>query len=756
MGDTRSATLREPGPPRARWRGGLGLPRPQATRAPRRGGRPTVPLDPPTAYTLGALFVLLGTGLVRAGRGKTAFYAGALFTCFFALSVQPFLYRWTAWMYAYLVSEERFRPGVVAVPFFVAVAGAGIAGAYVSLHLVRGRRMALAVVNVLLGAGIWACIQAATFQEYMTLAPTLEAYRFGAGVPLASVPAFQRDFNLAGAAQGLVGVSLAIWLVVAGRRAVRAAAVQPDAAPEAWRHVAEGPKLPVEAVPPPIEDGKIVGTRPGDGAPLPPVDVTPLAEVPALLARAREAQGAWARLPLAERVKRVEAAGKALLAAGKEAVRLLEDENGRPQAESWFFEVLPTADLFAYWCKRAPVELQPDPVELDPIAFPGKRGAIEKLPRGVVLVISPWNMPLNLPLRPAIPALLAGNAVVLKPSEHTARCGALLGKIFGEALPPGVFQVAQGGGDLGAALVEGGVDLVSFTGSPRTGRAVAEAAARQLTPALLELGGKDAAIVLADADLARAARGLAWGAVATAGQNCAGIERCYVMKQVAPALVEKLKAHVSKLRTSGPELDVGPLTTEAQAKLVAAQLAEAKARGVPFALGGEASGRRIAPTILVDPPEDLALCREETFGPVLPIFTVADEEEAVRRANASPYGLTASVWSKDTYRAETLGRRLQAGVVTVNNHGFTGGVAGSPWGGVRGSGYGVTNAARTLDEVTRPRFVLVDESRGKAEPWWYPYDRSALDVGEGMAALRAGDLGALGRVVRGFLGRGKS
>jgi acyl-CoA reductase-like NAD-dependent aldehyde dehydrogenase len=197
------------------------------------------------------------------------------------------------------------------------------------------------------------------------------------------------------------------------------------------------------------------------------------------------------------------------------------------------------------------------------------------------------------------------------------------------------------------------------------------------------------------------------------------------------------------------------MTTIGQRDLVRAQLAEAKARGVEFRTGRvEPVGNHFAPVLLVDPPEDLALCREESFGPILPVFTVDSEDEAVKRANDTPYGLTASVWSRDLARAEGVGRRLVAGVVTVNNHAFTGGVAAAPWGGTRGSGYGVTNSPRVLDEVTRPRFVLVDASRGKREPWWQPYDASALQLGRGMARLRSGRLSALPDVVKGFLKRG--
>lgn len=685
--------------------------------------------------------------------------AAAAFAVVFALSVQPFLFRWPEWMVAYAAPAERFRPGAVAVPFFVAVAGAGIAGAYVSLRLLEGGRTVLALVNAAVGLFLWAAIWALTWNEYFHIGSWAQ-YHAGRAVPLALAPDFRGAMNLAGLVQGAVGLGLTAFVVVAGRRARAAAAIQPDPAAEDWRELVDGPGGTGPRAPPVVEGGRIGGTRPGDGLPLAPIVATPLPEVPRAIARAREAQAAWARLPVKERCRLVAAAGERLLAGSEEAARLLEAENGRPVAESYYFEILPNQDLFRFWLRHAPALLRGERVPIDPLVFPGKRGVVERLPRGVVLVIAPWNLPLSLPLRTAIPALLAGNAVVLKPSEYAARTGALLGRIFHEALPPGVFQVLQGAGEVAAAAVEAGVDFVSFTGSPRTGRAVAEAAARRLTPVALELGGKDAALVLADADLERAANGIVWGAFANAGQNCAAVERCYVVREVAGRFVALLRERIGSLRI-GPggegEVDVGPLTTGAQEALVLEQLREARERGAEVEGGGRAgAGRFVAPALVIDPPGELALSREETFGPVLPVYRVADVEEAVRRANASPYGLTASVWTRDVRAGERIARRLQAGVVTVNNHAFTGGLPGAPWSGVRGSGSGITNGPEALRELTRPRFVLADRSRRPRELWWHPYDATALALGRGLVRLRSrggGKLAALRQVIGAALRR---
>lgn len=386
---------------------------------------------------------------------------------------------------------------------------------------------------------------------------------------------------------------------------------------------------------------------------------------------------------------------------------------------------------------------------------------IEREPYGVVGVIAPWNGALVVAGSCVAPALAAGNAVVFKPSEHAPRTAAFVGSLFAAHLPPDVLQVVQGGPAEGEALIRAGVDFLVFTGSRAGGEAVSRLCAEALTPAALELGAKDAAIVLADADIPRAAAGILWGAFGNSGQNCAAVERCYVLSSVAGAFVEALEQELVKLRvgTDGEgEFDVGPLATEAQKSIVDAHLKEAEKRSIRTLQGRRVEGKLgVTPTILVDPPPDLTAMREETFGPVLPVMTVPSEEEAVAAANESPFGLTVSVWSKDLARAERLGRQIDAGVVTINNHAFTGGLADAPWGGVRGSGFGTTNGPETLEQLTRPRLVLVDKGTSRRELWWYPYDRGLLRLSRGMTRFRAGGggFGAVRDIVGGWLERRK-
>jgi len=259
-------------------------------------------------------------------------------------------------------------------------------------------------------------------------------------------------------------------------------------------------------------------------------------------------------------------------------------------------------------------------------------------------------------------------------------------------------------------------------------------------PCALELGGKDAAIVLADANLERAANGVVWGALTNAGQNCASIERVYVERSIEAAFTEKLLAVVRSLKSRD---DVGPLATVRQCAIVREHVEDARAKGAKILAGGEAPEGSLAypPTVLAVTGDDLAIMQDETFGPVIPIAVVENEDEAIARANASRFGLTASVWTGDIKRGARIARKLRAGVVTVNNHAFTGALPSAPWSGYGESGYGITNSPLALDALTRPRFTLLDRNGAARELWWYPYTATLLTVLSSMAVLRSGTSG---------------
>jgi len=472
------------------------------------------------------------------------------------------------------------------------------------------------------------------------------------------------------------------------------------------------------------------------------------------VAKARQAQPAWAALPVAERSKALGRIHKRFLQNAEKFVELLTAENGKTAGEAWTSEVIANSDLFLYWMGNAAQFLKRERVPLNPINYPGKTAFIEYLPRGVVGIIAPWNLPVAIPLRGIIPALLAGNAVVFKPSSRCPQIGELIRDTFAPELPDGLLQVVIGRGDTGTAIIEAGIDFLAFTGSVPVGKQLGALCAERLIPCALELGGKDAAIVLADCDLERTAQGITWGAYFNAGQNCAGIERVYVEKSIADAFIARATSITKELRAG---IDYGPMTTPQQRELVESQVATALEGGAVCEAGGERGkeeGFWYQPTLLTGVTHEMEIMREETFGPVLPVQVVADAEEAVRLANDSKYGLTASVWSKNTQWAMELGRRLEAGVVTINNHSFTGAVASLPWSGIKETGFGATNSHLAIGEMVRPRVLLIDKAKAK-EMWWYPLNDALLEATRALRDMALGQTTALFRLLGAFSRRFK-
>ena len=512
---------------------------------------------------------------------------------------------------------------------------------------------------------------------------------------------------------------------------------------------------------PVIANGQIRGMRPGDGEPHDTeVPCTDPASLPDLIAVVRKAQVVHAAREVEERARMLLAFRDAIMRRGEALANVLMEETGKPEAEAWLHEVVPTADLGKFWSVEGMEYLAAEEVPLSMLDYPGKRAVIEIVARGVIGLITPWNFPVATPLRTMFPALLAGNGIVLKPSEYAPRSGELLAEAAKEVYGPDLVRVVQGGGAVGSALIGAGVDAVVFTGSPRTGRLVAAAGAAALVPVSLELGGKDAAIVLDDANLERAARGIVWGAISNAGQSCASIERVIATKGIAGRLADRMTTLCNELV---PGRDFGPLTNAAQLDIVEEHVARAVAAGAEVLTGGkrlDRPGYWYAPTVLRGLDTGATVVTDETFGPVVPILVVDDAEQAVEVANQSRYGLTASVWTRKLGKGEALARRLRAGVTTVNNHAFSAAVPALPWTGVGESGFGVTNSRHALEIMTRPRAVVVDGSRGKRELWWHPYTPGLVRVGRAMTTLRHGSgplrkLRAFFALLGGFLKRWK-
>lgn len=496
-------------------------------------------------------------------------------------------------------------------------------------------------------------------------------------------------------------------------------------------------------------------TNPADGSALPPVEHATPDAVKAAIARGREAQPDWARRSVRERGALLLQVGQLILEQQQAICELLAQETGRTATECRMTEVSSTVDYIKGVLRAGKKALEPERIKLSPLDFPGKKVVVEPVPRGVIGIIAPWNYPLSNFYKSLWPALLAGNAVVMKPSEHTPRSGQWLAERCQEVLPSGLVSVVQGKGDVGAAVL-GGVDSVVFTGSVPTGRRVAQAAAERLIPASLELGGKDAAIVLADCDLDRTAVGLVQWSMHNAGQNCAGVERIYVEQSIADQLVARLGAIADRLVVASGDdtpADLGPLQNPAQLDIVERHVADAVAKGAVVVAGGErvGSGYGYRPTVLDKCSDEMLVVAEETFGPVVAVLRVKNADEAIERANASRYGLNGSVWTRNLRLGEALVRRLEVGVALVNNHSFTGILPETPWTGVKETGPGIAASRHAYHGFVRPRTVLVDSSK-KPDPFWVPANADLEAMSFALVERGKGSFGALLKLA-GLLGK---
>jgi acyl-CoA reductase-like NAD-dependent aldehyde dehydrogenase len=468
-------------------------------------------------------------------------------------------------------------------------------------------------------------------------------------------------------------------------------------------------------------------SSPATGEPLHEFAVANADDVRAALERARKAQPAWEALGVEGRVRYLRRALAVLIAKQDEFIDVVVRESGKPRTEVLMMDIFSGCDSLHYVAKRAPRWLRAERRRLHGMMRLAKKLRIVYRPLGVVGVISPWNGPFILSLNPTIQALVAGNAVLLKPSEVTPLSGKLVGDLFeAVGLPEGVLQVLLGDGETGAALVEAGVDKISFTGSVPTGRKVAEACARNLVPCTLELGGKDPMIVCEDADLDSAAGGAVAGAFLNAGQYCCGTERVYVVDSVADEFVRRVVERAGALRQgSEGEFDVGPLFWPRQLEIVEEHVRDAVARGARALVGGRRNpslpGLYFEPTVLVDVNHDMKVMQDETFGPVLPIVRVRDEEEAVRLANDSRYGLAANVWTRSPSHGVDIARRIRSGSVCVNDMAMTYGAPEAPFGGLKQSGVGSVNGEACVRSYCHELPILIDRFGGRQARSSYPY-----------------------------------
>jgi succinate-semialdehyde dehydrogenase/glutarate-semialdehyde dehydrogenase len=496
--------------------------------------------------------------------------------------------------------------------------------------------------------------------------------------------------------------------------------------------------------------------NPATGAPVGTVPITPPDEVASVVDEVAKVQRFWAQLTLADRARYLERAAQVLIDESDEIRDLIVREQGKPRNEAFSMEILPTIDALR-WIGHAGIEILSDEkIPMSQVFLKTKSSAFTYEPLGVIGIISPWNYPWSIPFGEVALALMAGNGVVLKPASLTPLLGERIARVFERAgLPEGIVRVIHGPGT-GPALIDSRVAKIFFTGSVETGRGVGERCAKHLKGSILELGGKDPMIVLPDCNLEHAIAGALWGGFANAGQTCSGIERVYVMREVAQHFISGVVAGAQKLRVGDPiawDTEIGPMVTREQYEIVRELVDDAVEAGATLHCGGPAQppagledGAFYAPTVLTEVTHDMRIMREEIFGPVLPIVVVDSEDEAVALANDSDFGLGASVWTSDRSKGERIAKEIESGMVWINDHMFSHGACQCSWGGVKESGLGRTHSKFGLYECVNIKLRVWEPSTVR-NAWWHPYDetlgqalRQTATILYGRPSIRAGAL----------------
>jgi len=505
--------------------------------------------------------------------------------------------------------------------------------------------------------------------------------------------------------------------------------------------------------------------NPATGETLGYFEKTPPTALPQILARARTAQADWALLPVRARCKRLGTLRERILSSRNSLADAVVAESGKPRVEALFADIFVALDSAEYFAKNAPRLLRTERVPHHSLAAKAKSGRLAYEPLGVIGIISSWNYPLAIPVSQIIPAVAAGNAVICKTSDFTPHCGALIEKLFADAgFPKHLVTVVQGGGEVGQALIDADPDKILFTGSVATGRRVAEACAKRLIPTVLELGGKDAMLVLADANLDVAASAAVWGSYTNCGQVCLSVERLFVEQSVSDEFAARCVAKTKKLRLgpgNDPTSDVGPMIRPQHVQRMVDLIEDAVSRGARVLCGGhprvELGANFFEPTVIKNVDSTMKLFQEETFGPILAMQTVGNSEEAITRANDSPFALSASVWTRGAARGEAIAKRLRAGAVMVNDAISYFAIAEAPHGGCGASGWGRTHGKAGLLEMVQTKYIDVDRLPGREKPWWYRYgadlERGAdaflqFEYGRGIAARLRNARGALKTMFR--------
>ncbi len=461
--------------------------------------------------------------------------------------------------------------------------------------------------------------------------------------------------------------------------------------------------------------------------------VTAPQKVAEYVASARAACHVWQRMGFAKRAEYLLRAREHMLANLDDFTKTITRENGKPLAEALAAEIYPVADLIYYFAHHAEKLLRSYDLGIGVFGLLRRKSQISFQPLGVVGIISPWNYPFSIPAGETAMALICGNAVLLKPSSSTPLVGQKIAEMFEAAkLPEGIFQLVQGDSKTGEALVESHVDKICFTGSVGVGKHVMAKCAERMTPLVLELGGKDPMIVRADADIDCATSGAVWGAFTNSGQCCASVERVYVHESIFEEFVETALQKTNRLKQGNgmdPTVDVGPMTTLAQLQIVEAHVEDARRRGAVIHCGGERNrelpGYFFKPTIITGVDHSYQCVRDETFGPLMPIMSFGDDRQAIKLANDTPYGLTASIWTRGIREGEEMAREIRAGTVMINDCVFTHAIPQTPWGGRKASGFGRSHSRFGLQELVTIHHVHTNRLIRK-DFWWYPYKASLV------------------------------
>ena len=487
----------------------------------------------------------------------------------------------------------------------------------------------------------------------------------------------------------------------------------------------------------PKAENEIISYNPATGAEVGRVKSASAETVQIAVEKSREAFKDWRETSFATRKKLIMKAREIILNELDEIALLISNESGKPVAEALSMEIAPVLDLMQHFAKNAGKLLKPRRINIGLYGLLGRTSKIVYQPLGVVGIIPAWNYPFSIPLGETTMALMAGNTIVLKPSELTPFIGLKIGEIFEKAgLPENVVQIVNGAGETGAALVEAAPDKIMFTGSVATGKRIAESAAKNLTSVVLELGGKDAMVVFADANLELAAGAAVWGAFCNSGQSCSSVERLYVEESATAALTRKIVEKTGRLKQgAGSDLsnDVGAMSSKKQLEIVKDHVESFKREGAEILTGGTSKDLFFEPTVVSGATNSMRAMQEETFGPTLPIATFKTEDEAVRLANDSEFGLTASVWTRDLKKGGRVAERIEAGTVCVNEVLYTHGIGQTPWGGFKNSGNGRTHGIEGLMELVQPQHIHVNKLAILPNAWWMPYGANAVETFKGFA-----------------------